>query len=130
MKGWLNILILPSVSLLLETPALCVLIALSGNAASVKSQMKSLFPEGSSVYSAEKTMTGEGFSCSYMGKNDFAETDGRSKQVIHRNITFLYCTLERSRGIFSFSSERWQTAIVHKNGRITDIYVSYGITGP
>lgn len=130
MKEWLTSLILAAVALLLTSPVLCGLIVLSGNTASVKSQMKSLFPEGSSIYNAEKTMTDEGFTCSYMDNKDFAETDGRDEPVIHRNISFLYCTLERSRGIFSFSSERWQAAIVHKGVRVKDIYVSYGLTGP
>lgn len=125
MKGFL----LPLLILPLSAAGLCGLITLSEDTISVKEQMKKLFPAGSSVYAAETALINEGFTCSYMKNSDFIETDGRRDPVYHRNISFLYCSLERSRGILSFTGERWQSAIVHEGGRVKDIYISYGTTG-
>jgi len=83
---------------------------------------------GSSIQSAKKTMERNGFKCIFIERGSFAEMADEERFVRrHDNADFLYCDKEKGGFI---CSRRWQVAIVHHDGIVSDIFVSISQTCP
>ena len=90
----------------------------------VRQEILKLVPLGSDITQAKTVMESNGFVCTWEKNEQFA-TLPKGQQMIHRKADFLYCDREQG----WITHERWQVAIVHKNGRVTEVHVSYGIIG-
>jgi hypothetical protein len=73
-------------------------------------------PIGSSIDYASKVMHMYGIECSRTESDSFRE---------YRNIDFLYCSKQAIQFPLVCDSV-WQIAIVHTNGIVSDVLVSYG----
>ena len=62
-----------------------------------------------------------GFACTPLRDSSFHGTFG---QRVH--VDFLYCDRKTTGVVY----RRWQAAVVHKQGRVLDVDVSVGLTGP
>ncbi len=97
----------------------------------MKKQLLLLIPIGSDIATAHDIFRSNGFTTEYMVQSDFMETSGPTGQrKLHTKVDFLYADFERSKNILGLIVERWQIAVVHKNGKVFAIYISYGLIGP
>src|SRR5713101_3012007 len=74
-------------------------------------------PVGTSLADAERFMQSEGFKCSQTTNGEF---------LGHRGLDYLYC--DRSDG--GIVQRRWQVAIVHGDGKVSEVLASTGLVGP
>lgn len=74
-------------------------------------------PIGASVDDAQRFMEREGFACSRRTNADFPGRQGLD-----------YLHGDRSEG--SVVSRRWQVAVVHRDGKVTEVLASTGLVGP
>src|SRR5262245_26147337 len=74
-------------------------------------------PVGTSLPDDERFMQSEGFKCSQPTNGEFL---GR------RSLDYLYC--DRSDG--EIVQRRWQVAIVHREGKVSEVLASTGLVGP
>ena len=81
-------------------------------------------PLGEDVKQAKLVMERNGFACQWEKNEQFA-TFSSGKQVTHSKADYLYCDREQG----WITPERWQVAVVHKKGKVTDVRVSYGLIG-
>jgi len=67
-------------------------------------------------------MESEGFACSESARQTFVVCRiGSTEQAVHNGLDFVYCNREGWREMFT---ERWQVALVHADGKLTDVLVS------
>ena len=74
-------------------------------------------PSGSSLAHAQQFMQQESFECISITKGNLVEASH-----VYRDIDYRYCGRKDSTPIFA--AQRWLIALVHQNGRITDVRVS------
>ncbi|MCC6276134.1 MAG: hypothetical protein IT569_09770 [Leptospiraceae bacterium] len=96
-----------------------MMIKLTGNPSENRQELFRFIPPESDISVAKAKMEKAGFTCTEQINGEFLD---------HKNLDYVYCDLEKSKGFLI--SERWQVALVHKNSKITEIYSSYGLTGP
>ena len=75
-------------------------------------------PVGTSVENAQRFMEREGFKCSRTIAGQFGDRKG---------LDYVYC--DRSEGGV-WVQRRWQVAIVHRGGKVTEVLASTGLVGP
>lgn len=101
-----------------------------------RARLLEAIPAGTDLDRANHLLTRSGFECKILIHSDFMETDGHEIRIFHKNIDFLYCSKEQSAGLFV--AERWQIAVtfsLHEAAQrppsriVSDIFVSYGLTG-
>jgi hypothetical protein len=91
----------------------------------MKQEVQKYIPTGTAIEVAKQIMEANGFTCTLKEKADFAEMEGNGDLVArHGAIDYLYCDKEKG-GLFC--ARRWQIAIVHENGVVSDILVSIGL---
>jgi hypothetical protein len=73
---------------------------------------------GTSVQDAQKFMEQEGFTCSQTVNGEWGERKG---------VDYLYC--DRTEG-GAVVSRRWQVAICHADGKVTEVLANTGLIGP
>lgn len=100
-------------------------IRLSDDTSHVEQEVWRVVPKASAIKDAKITMERNGFTCSWKKNQEFATFSSR-RQMTHSKADFLYCHREQGFPV----EESWQIAIVHRNGLVTDVGVSYGLTGP
>ena len=74
-------------------------------------------PVGTPIDDAQRFMEREGFTCSRSTNEPFLDRTG---------LDYLYC--DRSEGGVTF--RRWQVAVVHRDGKVTEVRASTGLVGP
>jgi hypothetical protein len=74
-------------------------------------------PVGTPVEDAQRFMEQEGFACSREANAEFLDRKG---------LDYLYC--DRSEG--GIVQRRWQVAVVHRDGKVTEVIASTGLVGP
>lgn len=74
-------------------------------------------PVGASVTAAEQYMKTQGFDCSRKVNAEFGSRSG---------IDYLYC--DRREGWLV--QRRWQIAVIHRDGRVTEVEAGTGLVGP
>jgi hypothetical protein len=79
-------------------------------------------PIGTSVKDAEARLRDRGFRVSPMTDASFPH-QGR----VREHLDFLYGDMSEGNGVVS---RRWQVAVVHQQGAVTEICVSMGLVGP
>ena len=114
------ILVVPLFSAHAETKK----VKLHNNVEAMKQEVLKRIPIGSSMEYTQEVMKKSGFKCQLMWNESFA-SDGAGK--IPRKGDLLYCDKEKS--AFLVFDRRWQIAIVHKNGVVSEMFVSIGLTG-
>lgn len=77
----------------------------------------SQIPVGTPVEDAERFMEREGFACVHATNADFLGRKG---------LNYIYC--DRAEG--GIVQRRWQVAVVHNDGRVTEIITSTALFGP
>ncbi len=82
-----------------------------------------MIPPGLPVSEARQRLEKAGYRCEPRENSDFYES---STKKIYKGIDYLYCDLERGAPV----SRRTQAAILYKEGRVTQVLVSTGLTGP
>jgi len=87
------------------------------DAAAMRNILVREVPPGSSVVEAERFMRDQGFSC-------YRELDASYRNL--NGIDYLLCG--RDDGIVVFRV--WSVAILHQDGKVTDVFVDTGLTGP
>jgi hypothetical protein len=75
-------------------------------------------PVGTPVDDAQRFMEREGFTCCRSTNAAFIDWTG---------LDYVYC--DRSEGS-GFVQRRWQVAIVHRDGKVTEVLASTGLVGP
>ena len=91
----------------------------------MKQELKKFIATGGAIEDAKRIMEANGFTCVMNERSDFAEMEEDEFLATHHDLDYLYC--DKERGGF-FCDRRWQVAIVHKNGVVSDILVSIGLT--
>jgi hypothetical protein len=79
--------------------------------------VRTAVPPGSDLQDAQRFMEKEGFHCSRQTNTSFGGRIG---------IDYLWC--DRSDG--GVVKRRWQVAIVHQNGKVSEILATTGLVGP
>jgi hypothetical protein len=100
---------------------------LDSDTGKMRSQLLALIPAGSDAGRAGSLLADSGFKVSWLTNTSFAEEKAGGKISLHRHEAYIYADLERAKELFI--SERWQIAVVHRQGKVRDIFVSYGLTG-
>src|SRR5262245_45467332 len=92
------------------------------NPEDMKQEILKHIPIGSSIKDAQRVMEANGFKCE-MSYGSFVEMyEGeRFPRAKHDNTPHLYCDKEVNSEIFSL--RRWQIAIVHKDGVVSDVFM-------
>jgi hypothetical protein len=99
-------------------------IKLDNRIASLKQEIKKHIPTGTTIEDARRIMEANGFKCQLMERSFFAEREEDDHPLpVHSDIDFLYCDKEKG-GLFC--DRRWQVAIVHEHGIVSDVFVSIG----
>lgn len=94
----------------------------------MKQEIEKYIRIGSSIENAKQIMERNGFKCRFVERGSFAEMGDDERFVRrHDNADFLHCDKEKGGFI---CSRRWQVAIVHKDGIVSDIFVSISQTCP
>jgi hypothetical protein len=75
-------------------------------------------PVGTPVDDAQRFMEREGFKCSRSSNAAFLDRTG---------LDYVYC--DRSEGSGAVQ-RRWQVAVVHRGGKVTEVLASTGLLGP
>ena len=75
-------------------------------------------PVGTPVDDAQRFMEREGFKCSRSTNAAFLDRTG---------LDYVYCDRWEASG---FVKRRWQVAIVHRDGKVTEVLASTGLVGP
>jgi hypothetical protein len=78
-------------------------------------------PVGTPIEEAQRFMEREGFSCSRRGNAAWAGRTG---------LDYLYCNRVHPTSGFNMIETRWQVAIVHHDGKVTEVLVERWLTGP
>ncbi|MBY0459791.1 MAG: hypothetical protein K2V38_20925 [Gemmataceae bacterium] len=76
-------------------------------------------PLGTPVDEAQAFMAREGFKCQRQTNAPFGDRDG---------LDYVYCDRAESKGWLV--SRRWQIALVHRDGKVTEILAATGLVGP
>ena len=97
---------------------------LSADAAQSRQEILKFIPLGSKVQPVKAIMERQGFVCK-AGKSERFARFLPGKQSAHSVADYLYC--DREQGFIV--RERWQVFVVHQNGRVADVRVSYGLIG-
>jgi hypothetical protein len=79
-------------------------------------------PVGSPITEARRFMESEGFRCQEYVNSPCARGD-----EVREGLDFLHC--DRSDGGW-IVQRRWQVALVHRDGRVTEVLASTGLVGP
>lgn len=85
--------------------------------ADMANQISAKVPTGTPVDDAQEFMEREGFTCTRTANGDWGERKG---------LDYLYC--DRTEG--GVVSRRWQIAIVHADGKVTEVLANTGLIGP
>ena len=75
-------------------------------------------PVGTPVADAQRFMEREGFGCSRSTNAEFLD---------HKGLDYIYCDRSEGGGIVQ---RRWQVAVVHRDGKVTEVIASTGLVGP
>lgn len=89
----------------------------------MKQELKKFISTGGTIEDAKRIMEANGFTCVLKERSDFAEMEEDDFLATHHDLDYLYCDKERG-GLFC--NRRWQVAIVHKDGVVSDTLVSIG----
>jgi hypothetical protein len=76
-------------------------------------------PVGTPVDDAQRFMEREGFTCSRESNADFRDRKG---------LDYIYCRCDRPLDLFV--SRGWMIAIVHRDGKVTEVLANTELTGP
>ena len=74
-------------------------------------------PIGTPIDDAQRFMEAEGFSCSRQMNSTWGD---------RRGVDYLYCNREEGN---SFVMRRWQIAILHRDGKVTEVLANTGLNG-
>jgi hypothetical protein len=91
----------------------------------MKQEVAKYIPIGSSIEDAQRILEANGFKCMLREQRSFAEMNYGELVERQENMDFLWC--DKEKGSWLFCDRRWQVAIVHKNGIVSDIFVSIGL---
>lgn len=97
-------------------------IQLYSDTVAMRNEIIKHIPIGTDTLLAKAIMSKSRFKCQSYKKSTFA-----SGKTYFTDLDYLYCTRSRTKKMIS---EQWQIALVHKNGIITAVIVSFGLTGP
>src|SRR6266404_5423637 len=97
------------------------------NVNAMKEEVLKRIPIGSSIEYAKAVMKKNGFKCEMMWNDSFAGEDDKGNRVTREGMDFLYCDKEKM--AFPLILRRWQIAIIHKNGVVSEVSVSIHLTG-
>jgi hypothetical protein len=104
----------------------------------MKAEVLKRIPIGSSIERAQIVMQKSGFECEIIWNRSFGDYDEQGNptpppralpQIEGKRVDFLYCDKEKAAFPYIFT-RRWQIAIVHKNGAVTEVRVAISLTGP
>ena len=102
-------------------------IPLLNNTKLMKEELFRITPAGSKAGELIDALKRSRFTVQKITNSNFMESDLKSSQL-YEKIDYYYAILERSKGLLI--SETWQIAIViDQNDSITNILISYGLTG-
>jgi hypothetical protein len=77
-------------------------------------------PPGTPIADAQRFMEREGFRCTPTANGEWGERKG---------LDYLHC--DRTDGTGSmWVTRRWQIAVVHADGKVTEVLANTGLTGP
>ena len=96
------------------------------NRKAMKREILKHIPIGTEIEAAQTTMERNGFKC--VRKNNGTFTEREPKGLVgapHGSLDFLYCDLEVP--ATEYCARRYQIAIVHKNGIVSEVLVSIGL---
>jgi len=85
----------------------------------VRNEILQYIPIGSDIGRAQELMEGYGFRCEMIRNGEWLKLS---------DIDYLYCDINKSESFLV--SRRWQVAIIEDRGRVKDIQVTTGLTGP
>jgi hypothetical protein len=91
-------------------------------AAEMKQALSAEIPVGTSVTDAEARLRTRGFRISRMTNASFSD-QGR----VREHLDYVYGDMSEGVGLVS---RRWQVAVVHQHGAVTEVSVSTGLVGP
>ena len=83
------------------------------------STLREHVPVGTPVSDAQAFLEREGFKCQQKTNAPFGDRVG---------LDYVYCDRSRSEG--GVVSRRWQIALVHRDGKVTEILATTGLIGP
>lgn len=96
-------------------------------AAPMKAEILRFVALDTAVNNAMQIMTQNGFSCERKTNADFMASDhGKTSGAYLKNKNYLYCDYTQPGFILS-ADRRWQVALIVKDEKISEIYVSYGL---
>jgi hypothetical protein len=90
----------------------------------MKQEIQKIIQVGSDIEDAKKLMEANEFSCKLKQDSSFMEWSEKDDKVLHNNLDYLYCDKELP--INQYCAQRWQIAIVHQNGKVSNVFVSIG----
>ncbi|MBN8939633.1 MAG: hypothetical protein J0H01_09090 [Rhizobiales bacterium] len=101
---------------------------MKGTGAATRLAILQRIPIGSVLADAASVMHAQDFKCHPKKNSGFTERpDGGQRQISHPPTDFLYC----DSGHWGFViSKRWQVIITERNGLVTEVFASVGLTGP
>jgi hypothetical protein len=124
------ILIILVMTLLTSVQAREKKLKLRKTAKAMKQEIAKQVAIGSSIKDAQRILEAGGFDCSLYERGKFKEDNGSEYEIEHTNVDFLYCgkdkflwTLRRPWEAL-FYTRRWEVEIVHKDGLVSEIFVS------
>ena len=97
------------------------------NPKDMKQEIIKYIPIGSSIKDAQRIMEANGFKCELKhGSFTVVNAGEPGPGVVYHNMDYLYCDKEVNSEIFSL--RRWQISIVHKDGVVSDVFMSITTT--
>lgn len=93
-----------------------------------KQEILNRIPLGSDIEEAKEIMKQNDFKCKMKQNAAFVEYDDEESEILHEGEDFLWC--EKSKVIGVLTRRRWQVIITHKNGVVSNIFVSSGLIAP
>ena len=91
-------------------------------AAEMQQALSAEIPVGTSVTDAESRLRTRGFRVSRMTNASFSDQGG-----IREHLDYVYGDMSEGVGLVI---RRWQVAVVHQHGAVTEVSVSTGLVGP
>lgn len=115
-------------------------VKLHNNVKQMKEEVLAQIPIESSIGHAQEVMEKSGFECEMVWNKSFGDYDEQGNpippplalpQIGGKRVDFLFCDKEKAAFPYIFPvTRRWQIAIVHKHGIVTEIRVAISLTGP
>jgi len=103
------------------------MIKLSDDPDECRAAVLEVIPLGTAVNDARLVMRTNRFKVQRARDSDFTEHHS-GEEITHKGIDFLFCDRRKTMG--QLTARRWQIAVVHEDGAVTDIYVTTGLIGP